>query len=153
MARTLFEGRAANSALQLMPLVAVVVGVIVGLEAPVWYMGLAIGVTGLPILMFSSLVFTIDAEDIVIKFGPFGVPRVRVPTREIKGAELIDVSPMRYGGWGYRGGLRLFKKAAAIIRKGEGLKIDLEGGRVLVVTVDDASRALGIIHAVRLQTG
>ncbi|HEY4177733.1 MAG TPA: hypothetical protein VGM90_12895 [Kofleriaceae bacterium] len=144
-----FEGRAANTALELLPLVAVAVGVAAMIVAPVWFIGIPIALAGLPMWMFSWLKLTIDRENIVIAFGPFGFPRVRVPTSEVDRAEVIDVSPMRYGGWGYRGGLRLFKKAAAVIRKGEGLKLDLSGGRVLVITVDNAREALDVLHTLQ----
>lgn len=142
-----FEGRAANSVLQLSPLVALVAGIAAMILAPVWVIGLPIALSGIPMLMFSSLTLTIDSESLLIKFGPLGVPRVRVPTRDIEYVEMLHIRPMRYGGWGYRGGLRWFKKAAAVVRKGEGLRLQLTGGRFLIITVDNAREALAVIQS------
>jgi hypothetical protein len=53
----------------------------------------------------------------------------------------FEVDPRRYGGWGYRGSLRLYRRAALNLRKGAGLRLELHDGRVFVVTVDDADTA------------
>ena len=44
---------------------------------------------------------------------------------------------MQTGGWGYRGSLRLFKRAALVTRRGEALELTLTRKRRFIVTVDD----------------
>jgi hypothetical protein len=41
------------------------------------------------------------------------------------------------GGWGYRGSLKLFRRAAVVTRLGEALQVDLTGARRFCVSVDD----------------
>ena len=38
---------------------------------------------------------------------------------------MTDVSPMRWGGWGYRGSIKMFGRGAVIQRAGPGIQIDL----------------------------
>ncbi len=78
--------------------------------------------------------------------APLGFPAVRFRLDEIDGAEAIDVHPMEWGGWGYRGSVRLFKRAAWVLRAGTGMRLDLRGGRVFLVTVDDADEAVAVLN-------
>jgi hypothetical protein len=71
--------------------------------------------------------------------GTLGFPRVSIPIDQIAQVSTLDIKPIRWGGWGYRGSLRAFKRAAMIVRAGEGIRIDLNGGRIFIVTVDDAT--------------
>jgi hypothetical protein len=68
----------------------------------------------------------------------WGWPRVRFPLAEIDEVAAIEVQPSRWGGWGYRGSVSLFHRAAWILHGGPGIKLDLTGSRVFVVAVDDA---------------
>jgi hypothetical protein len=61
-------------------------------------------------------------------------------------ATTTDVVPMQWGGWGYRGSLRLFGKAAIILRGGEGLRLDLVDGKKLLVALDGAEQAAGVVN-------
>ena len=44
-------------------------------------------------------------------------------------------------GWGYRGSLRLFGRAAVVVRRGERLELSLMGEQSFVVTVDGSATA------------
>jgi hypothetical protein len=78
-----------------------------------------------------------------------GWPRMTVDLDRIAAARSVDVRPMKWGGWGYRGSLRLAKRAAWVVRAGDGLQLDLAGGRLFVVTVDDAERAAAVVNGLR----
>ena len=78
--------------------------------------------------------------------APPGWPTVTVPLERIESAEAIALSPMQWGGWGYRGSLRIFRRAAWIVRRGPGLKLNLHDGKMFVVTVDGADEAAASVN-------
>jgi hypothetical protein len=53
---------------------------------------------------------------------------------------------MEHGGWGYRGSLKLFGRAAVVLRGGEGLQLDLADDKVLTITVDNAEEGAGLLN-------
>jgi hypothetical protein len=75
-----------------------------------------------------------------------GLWRTGVALRDVVQAEAIDIRPLEWGGWGYRGSLRLMGRAAVVLRAGPGVRLELRGGRVLAVTVDDAETAAGLLN-------
>ncbi len=100
----------------------------------------AIGLTSI-----STIAVTVDSDGLHVAFGPWGVPKMRIPLSEIEDAEAIDVRPMRWGGWGYR--WVPWKRATAVVlRGGPGLKLTRAGGRTFVVTVDEAGRAAAVLN-------
>ena len=122
------------------------------------WLAVTLGVTGavfLPFLPVVSLILfitaaacgffvevrvTIDASAVRVT-GPIAFPRVTFPFTRIAKVSAIDVRPMKVGGWGYRGSLTVFRRAAWVVRAGPGLQLDLRDGRRFVVTVDDAEAA------------
>jgi hypothetical protein len=72
-----------------------------------------------------------------ILYGPGGLVRQRFSTDEILAATCELVSPIKSGGWGYRGSLRFSKRAALVTRSGEALALALKGGGTFQVTVDE----------------
>lgn len=73
-------------------------------------------------------------------------PRRIVPASSIVGADAIDVVPLQWGGWGWR---MTPKATALIVRRGEGVRLQLTTGRDLVITVDDATTAASLINDLR----
>jgi hypothetical protein len=73
-----------------------------------------------------------------------GWPGVSLPLADIASVRAIDLQPMRWGGWGYRGSLRFFGRAAWVLRAGEALEVRLADGRVFAVTVDGAAEAAAV---------
>lgn len=72
-------------------------------------------------------------------------PRTRVPLDEVIQAEVVPVSPLGdFGGWGYRVGRE--GAVGIVVRSGEALKVQRTGGRVLVVTVDDAATGAALLN-------
>lgn len=129
--------------------------------------GAALGVAALavrpprwPVLLFVALALvdcalvrvSVSAERVRVALGPWGWPRLRVRTADVVRATAEDVRPMANGGWGYRGSRRLFKRAAVVVRGGEGLVLALRDGTRLVVTVDDAETAAGLVNDLAART-
>jgi hypothetical protein len=74
-----------------------------------------------------------------------GWPGVTIPLAEITAGRAIDLRPRTWGGWGYRGSLRLAGRAAWVLRRGEALELTLTGDRRFAVTVDDAATAAEVL--------
>lgn len=100
----------------------------------------AVGLSvGLLAEAFLRIEVSLDDTHLRTAFGLLRWPVVRIPLAEIERLEYVaDLRPARYGGWGYRGSLTLLKRAAVILRRGEGVIFALTGGRRFIVTVDDA---------------
>jgi hypothetical protein len=73
-----------------------------------------------------------------------GWPGVSFALAEIASVRAIDLKPLQWGGWGYRGSLRLFGRSAWVLRAGEALEVRLADGRVFAVTVDGAAEAAAV---------
>jgi hypothetical protein len=108
--------------------------------------GLGLVVAGLIVLAFTALEVRVDRRGVHIAFGALRWPTMNVDLGSIARASAIDVVPMQWGGWGYRGSLRLFGRAAIVLRGGEGLRLDLANGKWLLVTVDGAEQAAGVVN-------
>jgi hypothetical protein len=104
------------------------------------------GLIGVVLVFVSELHLFIDERGLAITFGPLGWPRIRVKLAEIRSARRLDIAPMKHGGWGYRGSLTIFGRAAAIVRGGDGIELQLEGNRTLLVSTDDAGVAAGLLN-------
>ena len=89
-------------------------------------------------LAFRHITVTVDESHLRTTFA-LPLIRVAIPLAEVERLEHVpDLRPVRYGGWGYRGSLRLLKRAAVILRRGDGVIFALTGDRRYIVTVDDA---------------
>jgi hypothetical protein len=131
-------------------LVAVVVGLSVGTVA--WYVGavlLLVAVTAVP---FTSIRVTADRRGLRTELGPAGWPVVKVPIADIVAAHVEDDAiPTEWGGWGYRGSLKMMGKAAVVLRRGPAIRLDVQGGRRFLVTVDDPERGAGVLNDLRVR--
>jgi hypothetical protein len=75
-----------------------------------------------------------------------GWPLYRIPLADIASAASTTVVPLgEFGGFGLRWGLG--KRMGIVTRGGEGLEVQRRDGRALVVTVDDAATAAGLLTA------
>jgi hypothetical protein len=95
----------------------------------------------------SRIRVTVDASGLSIAYGPWGWPRQHIARPTIISARVDNIRPLRWGGWGYRGSLILFRRAAVVLRAGPGLVLELQGGRRLAITVDDPEGALRLLPA------
>jgi hypothetical protein len=125
--------------------VNIVLGLVVAVTSELW-VGLVLVLVGLSVAAFTSVTVTIDERGIGVRSGIVGWPRVRLPLDVVEEAEPTVVRPMAWGGWGYRGSLRLFRRAAWVLRAGEGLQLRLRGGRRFVVSIDDADEAAAVLN-------
>jgi len=102
---------------------------------------------GLITLLFSGLTTRADRFGLHVGYGLLPWPSTHIPLEEIASASAIDVRPIEWGGWGYRGSLTLVKRAAVVLRAGPGLRLDLHGGKVFVVTIDDPETPAALLNA------
>lgn len=149
--RVAWFGRASSLPLAMGALLLVFVGTVVLLSfggggAPT---GLAVLAGGLTMVSFMSLDVAVSERGVRVRAGALHWPRVELDLAEIEGAHPVDFKPLQWGyasGWGYRGSLRLFGKAAWVLRAGPALELDLTGGRRFMVTVDDAAEAAAVLN-------
>ncbi|MFZ1062061.1 MAG: hypothetical protein WAN30_01135 [Acidimicrobiales bacterium] len=78
-----------------------------------------------------------SGPSLVIHYGPGGLIRQRFASGEILSTSCEVLSPLRTGGWGYRGSLRFMRRAALVTRGGDALVLTLAGARTFSVTVND----------------
>jgi hypothetical protein len=100
-------------------------------------LGLSLLLVGSALGLMERVEVRVDGDGLEARTR-WGFPRVRFPLAEIEQATAIDVRPSRWGGWGYRGSVSLFRRAAWVLHGGPGIRLDLAKGRVFVVAVDDA---------------
>jgi hypothetical protein len=72
-----------------------------------------------------------------VVYGPGPLVRQRFGPERILSTAAIDLSATQTGGWGYRGSLKLIRRASLVTRRGAALELNLSGQRRFVVTVDD----------------
>lgn len=87
---------------------------------------------------------TVGPQGVTARTGPFGVIRFHVPLSEVESVHAEVVDSLVYGGWGLRflPGVR-----GLVVRNGPGLRVEREEGPSLVVTVDAAEEAAGVLLA------
>lgn len=112
-----------------------------------WVTGLILVLVGCLTLAFSGIQARVDRTGLQVSFGCLPWPKKSIPIDQIVSASAIDVHPMEWGGWGYRGSLALVKKAAIVLRAGPGLRLDLLNGRTFVVTIDDPQTPAALLSA------
>jgi hypothetical protein len=94
---------------------------------------------------FAALTATIDDVGLHLATHPVRFYRQTIRRSEIEAGRVVTHRTFSLGissGWGYRGSLRLFRRAAWVVRSGPALELDLSRGRRLTVTVDDPEGAL-----------
>ena len=102
------------------------------------------------LVLFGTLAFVhvdlkLDKESLEVRCGHIGVPRRRIPLDHVAGAEFAPhVTPRQWGGWGYR--WRPEKGTAVVVRRGEGVVLQLWDGHTFTITVDDAEAAVRVIQ-------
>ena len=132
------------------PLIVLTVALTVGALAMILLLpapaGFVLLLCTVAVSVTTSVRVTVGTDGVRTSAAP-GWPTVTIPLDRIASAEAIDVRPMRWGGWGYRGSLRVFRRAAWVVRAGPGLKLDLRDGKVFVVTVDGADDAAAVVTA------
>ena len=115
----------------------------VGAVVSLWLTAL-LALVALSIAAFGSVHVTVGVRGVRVA-TPTGWPRLGVPLRRIAAARAIDLAPLRWGGWGYRGSLTVVGRAAWVLRAGPALELTMDDGRVFAVTVDGAAEAAAAV--------
>ncbi len=105
----------------------------------------AVAMAGLG-LVTHTYSLAVGVDGVVIRWGAWGLPTQRISLERIAAARVIEVRPTEWGGWGYRGSLRLFGKAAIVMRRGPGVRLDLRDGTVFAANVRDPEIAAGLVN-------
>lgn len=127
-------------------LVFVAAGVAMGIVVSPWA-GVLIALAGVLVLALIEIHVELTGDAVRVRYsGPLRWPSTKIRLADVSTVEAIHIDPMRYGGWGYRGSLRLFRRAAVNLRRGPGLRFELRDGRVFVVTVDEPEAAVALIE-------
>jgi hypothetical protein len=111
----------------------------------IWPLAIVPVVLVLSLLGTSSWRVRVDADGLTVR-AALGWPRYRVPLTEIASATTAEVVPLgEFGGFGVRWGPG--RRLGIITRGGEALEVLRHDGRAVVVTVDDAATAAGLLTA------
>lgn len=79
-----------------------------------------------------------------------GLPRFVIPLAEIESADVTNVQPVGdFGGWGIRWGGK--GRVGIILRTGPAIEVRRKDGRSLVVTLNDARTAAGVVNSLVAQ--
>ena len=144
--RVVWAGTMRSRFLSMLGMAFVVLGTLLALLTQLWLLVPAC-LIGLVMLSLATLQVRADHAGLHVKYGLLPWPRSHIATSDIASASVIDVRPMEWGGWGYRGSLKLMKQAAVVHRAGPGIRLDLHGGKVFVVTVDDPETPVALLNA------
>lgn len=126
-------------------LIVVAIG-IVGAMFASWPFILLV-IIGVGVSALASVHVRADHTGLHLRYGYLPWPRTDIAIDRIAEATVVDVRPMQWGGWGYRGSLKLMDQAAVIHRAGPGLRVDLTDGKVFVVTIDDPDGGAAVLTA------
>ena len=135
-----------NAAMLSLGAVLAIVGLAVGLLAS-WVFAIAFLVAAVVLFVFGAVEVFVDSRGLLVRYGFLRWPTSSVALDQIETATVVDVRPLRWGGWGYRGSLRFARRAAVVVRGGPGLRLGLRGGRVFVVTIDDPQTPAALLTA------
>ena len=119
---------------------AMAVGLLLSITVS-WLLGLTPLLVGGVSVWLSTILVTADDTGLVVAYGPWRWPRTTIPIGRIERADAIDGRPLAWGGWGYRGSLRLIGRAAVVLRAGPGVRLTLTDRNLFVVTVDEPEMA------------
>lgn len=88
----------------------------------------------------------VDDDGLVVRAAA-GFPVFRMARTDVAEAGTVVIRPLGdFGGWGLRWGTG--RRFGIVTRAGEALQVTRRDGRILVVTVDDAATAAGLLTAV-----
>jgi len=111
----------------------------------VWPLAVVPLVLGVSLLGTASWRVRVDAAGLTVR-PTLGWPQYRVALGEVASANKTSVVPLgEFGGYGIRWGLG--RRLGIITRGGEALEVKRRDGRAVVVTVDDAATAAGLLTA------
>lgn len=113
---------------------------------------LVVAAAAVIVLGFATVEVAIDPSGLHARTAPVPFHRLTIALADIEAARTVRHRTVSWGmssGWGYRGSLRLFRRAAWVVRSGPALELDLRGGRRFTITLDDADEALAALDCLR----
>ena len=128
-----------------LPLVLIAIGVILAVSARSLVGAIPAALLLLVYLAFGWIKVTVDVRGLQIRYGVLPRPVTSVPLGDIRRVERIDLAPLEWGGWGYRGSRKAFGRAAVVLRSGDAIKLQLTDGSEFAVTVDDAATGAALL--------
>jgi hypothetical protein len=135
MSEVLWRGRC-RSRWALPIAIAAAVGAVLMVVLGVAPLALIFVALALAMLPFIGITVTVEPQGLRVRY--LGGVKQLIPLERIESVDATNIVPARWGGWGYRGSLRVLKVAAVVLRKGDGLVLNLRGGKRFAVTVDHA---------------
>jgi hypothetical protein len=99
----------------------------------------------LNVLTASSVRTAAGPNGVSVRFGLLGWPRCDYRIERIERAEVVDLSPwsVAYGFWWTS------RRTYCTVRSGPALRLTLDTGRIVTITVPDAHAAVAAIHQAR----
>jgi len=128
-----------------LPLVLIAIGAVLVVSARSVVGALPVALLLLVYLTFGWIRVSVDERGLRIRYGVAPRPVTSVPLGDIRRAERIDLRPLEWGGWGYRGSRKAFRRAAVVLRGGDAIKLQLTDGTEFAVTVDDAATGAALL--------
>jgi hypothetical protein len=128
-----------------LPLVLIAIGAILAVSARSAVGAVPAALLVLVYLAFGWIRVSVDGRGLRIRYGVLPRPVTSVPLSDIRRAERIDLRPLQWGGWGYRGSRKAFRRAAVVLRSGDAIKLYLTDGSEFAVTVDDAATGAAVL--------
>jgi hypothetical protein len=99
------------------------------------------------VITFSKLNVEVRDSGFFIRYGYWIYPVQKIDWNNVASVRLLQVEPTEWGGWGFRW-VPWKRATAAVMRRGPGLRFDFANGKVFVITIDDADKALAAIRSV-----
>ena len=109
---------------------------------PVAWPAIFSGLSAFTFLIFRRIDVVVAEAGVQVSYGFGGRPDQRFLIEQIEGARVERMTRRQTKGLGYKGSLRFFRMARAVIRNGDGLHLDLAGGRQFWVSVDGPEGAV-----------
>jgi hypothetical protein len=141
--RTAWTGRAQLA--WWLPLVLIAIGVVLATTARSLVGALPAALLLLVYFAFGWIRVSVDMRGLRIRYGVLPWPVTSVPLDDIRRVERIDLVPLQWGGWGYRGSRKAFGRAAVVLRSGDAIKLQLTDGSEFAVTVNDAATGAALL--------
>ena len=116
--------------------------VLVILIPAVWPVLISGGLASFTFLIFRRIDVVVVEAGVQVSYGFGGRPVQRFRLEGIEGVRAERMTRWQAQGLGYRGSLRFFRVARAVIRSGDGLHLELAGGRRFWVSVDGPEGAV-----------
>ncbi len=96
--------------------------------------GFVVLAVGLAMVSSMSVDVAVSDQGVRVRADALHWPHVQLELDEIEAARAIDLR------------LRLFRRAAGVLRAGPAIELDLTGGRRFAVTVDDTDEAAAVLN-------